>query len=503
MRRLFIRLISLLVMLSVVGVAFSSCGTKTKFSNDSLNTMQNTLAHKYSFDENNASETVQIDSDRMNQFIADIKNTAVDYGYAEMFNYEKAMSGIAIDHAVSKHQFSALDSSGALTKEHLLEIVNRNTKEYLKNSTTKIVSEIDDQSFLLRLCEIITDVTNAILKQYPTVDQERVYCNLGNLKVVEKKSALDYAAVEPGMILHINQATARLADLLDGKSMYSVIIHETMHIIQYGCACEPGQECTRRCGLAHAYNWEQDYSDWLWFAEGSAERMTCLYSDVEPMTYENMVRYIVSIDLATMLQKNVPANYAETINFYCDPQMLFDLFGCETEQDKEEIYHLIYGLEMMQMQPEDVKKAYKEKYGAELAGSVADDFNNRIKRPIIKTLTKSFYRTLAQTVINETVTKNDLLFLLNIFESTINYHVCFDRPEQDDYNAALAEWYQQTQNAFFDCLLNVGRDDYAGYAAEKNSTLLNADMQWLESNKQVFLTDKYEALDKSFKYMGE
>ena len=503
MRNYFIKLISLIVALSIVCAAFSSCGKKQKFSNDSLTAMKNTLKHTYSFDQGNTSETAQFDSDKINKFIVGIKNTAVDYGYAEMFDYEKAMSGIDIDHTVDKHLFSALDSSGALTKEHLLEVVNRNTKEYLNDSTMGVISAIDDQSFLLRICEIITDVTNDILKQYPDIDKERVYCNLGNLKVIEKKSALDYAAVEPGMILHINQATAQLADLLAGKSMYSVIIHETMHIIQYGCSCEPSTECTRRCGLAHAYDWEQDYSDWLWFVEGSAERMTCLYSDVEPMTYGNMVRYIVTMDLATMLQKNVPVNYAETINFYCDPQMLFDLFGCETEQDKEEIYHLIYGLEMMHTQSEDVKEVYKERYGAELVDAVAADFNNTIKRPIVKTITKNFYRNLAQTVATETVTKNDLLFLLNIFDSTINCHLCFDRPKQDDYNAAFAEWYQQTQNAFFDCFPNVSMDDYTDYAAVKDDTLLNAGMQWLASDKQAFLADKYEALDNNFKYVGK
>ena len=501
MRNYLIKLISAVILLGIVCVTMSSCGKKQNFSKDSLNAVQSTLKHRYSFDKNNASETVVIDYDLMNQFVADIKNTAVDYGYAEMFNYEKAMSGIAIDHTVSDHRFSALDSSGNLTGEHLLETVNRNTRDYLKDSTSGIVAEIDNQSFLLRICEIITDVTNDILKQYPDIDKNRVYCNLGNLKIVEKKSALDYAAVEPGMILHINQATAQLADLLDGKSMYSVIIHETMHIIQYGCTCEPSQECTRRCGLAHAYDWEQDYSDWLWFVEGSAERMTCLYSDVEPMTYGNMVRYIVTMDLATMLQKNVPVNYAETINFYCDPQMLFDLFVCETEQDKEEIYHLIYGLEMMHTQSEDVKKAYKENYGTELSGSVADEFNNTIKRPIIKTLTKSFYRTIAQTLADETLTKNDLLFLLNIFDSTVNYHVCFDQQEKDIYNEELAEWYRQIRNAFFDCILNVGIDDYAAYQAESDGALINAGMQWLASDKQAFLTDKYETLDKSFKFL--
>ena len=106
-------------------------------------------------------------------------------------------------------------------------------------------------------------------------------------------------------------------------------------------------------------------------------------------------------------------------------------------------------------------------------------------------------------LLSSIVTKNDLLFLLNIFDSTINYHLCFDRPEQDDYNVAFAEWYQQMQDAFFDCFPNVSRDDYTDYAAVKDDTLLNAGMQWLASDKQAFLADKYEALDNNFKYMGK
>ena len=166
------------------------CGVFFLWKEAEILKRQSYLKHTYSFDQDNTSEIAQFDSDKTNKFIVDIKNTAVDYGYAEMFDYEKAMSGIDIDHTVDKHQFSALDSSGALTKEHLLEAVNRNTKEYLNDSTTGVISEIADQSFLLRICEIITDVTNDILKQYPSIDKERVYCNLGNLKVIEKNPHL-------------------------------------------------------------------------------------------------------------------------------------------------------------------------------------------------------------------------------------------------------------------------------------------------------------------------
>lgn len=501
MRNNLTKVICLLIV-SVVCLTFSSCGKeKSGFSADGLVANQNTLTRKFSFDKKNSSEAVKFDSERINDFITGIKNTVVDYGYAELFNYEEAMAGIDVDHTVTAHKFSALDGNGKLTKEHLLEIVNKNTEEYLKNLTTEPLVAIDNQDYLLRVCEIITDVVNDILKKYPDIDKERVYCNLGNLKVIEKQLTFDFAAVEPGMVLHLNSATANMADIMIEKNMYNVIVHESMHIIQYGCTCEPLKEGSRRCGLAHSYaDCAQDYSDWRWFAEGSAERMACLYINASPMTYETMVRYILSMDLATMLQKNVPSDYAETINFYSDIQRLFDLFGCETERDKEEVYHLIYGLEMMQIQPDDVKAAYKENYGVEFDDSVAADFNNKIKRPIVKTLTKNFYRNLARTLTDESVSKNDLLFLINLYECAINGHLNLNKSDYDNYNIEFEKWYGQLRKDFFECLSNVSEADYFSYNAEKSETTLNASLSWLDADKQRFLSDKYEDTGALFKY---
>jgi len=51
--------------------------------------------------------------------------------------------------------------------------------------------------------------------------------------------------------------------------------------------------------------------------------------------------------------------------------------------------------------------------------------------------------------------------------------------------------------------MKVSRDSYVDYVAEKDTTLLNAGMYWLASDKQAFLADKYEALDNNFKYVGK
>lgn len=162
----------------------------------------------------------------------------MEYGYEELFDYEKAMEGITVDHTVVSHTYSALDENGQLTKEHLYEIVKRNNEVYLGDA-------------------------NAVIKK---VDDE--------------------------IVLQI-------------------------------------------CGIAHTYPGNgQDYSDLVWMGEGSAERMTSLYTGTAPMTYYNHVNYILTFDLATMLRDEVPANYMESVYFYDDVEKLFWAFDAKSEEEK-------------------------------------------------------------------------------------------------------------------------------------------------------------------------
>lgn len=488
-----------LLAVSISGSLLSSCGSKNEFSTQSLKAKQDTLARSFAFDSQNQSDHVTYDESELAGYIGYVKSLPVDYGYPELFNYEKAMEGISANHTVAQHQYSALDEHGELTKEHLLEIVNKNTAEYLEGESTKLIKPVDNPDFLIRICEIIVDVTNDMLNQYPEIDKARVYCNLGYLKIIEKTSALDFAAVEPGMVLHINRNTTQIVDIMPDASMYSVLVHETMHILQYGCPCETNEGCVRRCGLAHSYNWEQDYADWTWLAEGSAERMANIHSNVAPMTYTNMVNYIVSIDLSTMLQNDVPANYLETLSFYGEPEKLFDLFGCENDQEREEVYHLMYALEIMQMRPDDLVRAYERIYGVEWNEELENDLFNKIKRPIVMTLTKNFYRNLAETVSTSSMTQNDLLFLINLYENTINCHIRFDNSEYDAYNAEFFNWYADIRNRFFLCFDNIDLNNYKQYVAVFDEKTINASLHWLDSEKKNFLIDKYEAASCEYK----
>lgn len=492
-RYIIMRAEATLMILFLVGALCACGGKKNQFSNADFESNHKNIAKiTYAFSKSDASKEVTYDKAVLQKFKEDIMSQTVEYPYPELFDYEEAINGIKSGFTVKEHACSALDLNGKLTVDYLVEIVKENSNTYVEEKETKVFKTVNED--LLRgICKVLVETTQNVLEQYPDIDKERVYCNLGNLKIVEKSSALDFAAIEPGMVLHVNRNTASMVDIFTSSNMYNVLVHETMHIIQYGCECENVEGCIRRCGLAYAYSdREQDYSDWMWLVEGSAERMACLHDKVEPMTYQNLVNYILSLDLAILLKEEMPANYVETICFYNDLDKLFDSFDAKTKEEKQEIYHMIYALEIIQMIPTDVKEAYAKIYSKEYTAEEADVFNNKVKRSVVKTLTKRFYNNLATALMEQSVTQNDVLFLLNLFESTINYHILFESQNHKAYNAEFERWYCVVQSNFFDCITNISLEDYKAYQSYDDTKTICASMKWLEQAKCDFLIEKFE-----------
>lgn len=490
----YMKKIMLSGLIIIIVLSFCSCGGKAGFTSSDFKHIENSTSDRVPLvTEKVQSDVVKYNKEKLEEFQRTIKEYQVEYGYDELFNYEKAMEGIHVDHTVTTHKKSALDVNGNLTKEQLSAIVIKNNEEYLENVVTSIVKEVDE-SFILQICEIIVDVINDMLVKYPDIDRERIYCNLGNLKIVEKLSAIDYAAIEPGMVLHINRNTVALLKYGSAANMYNVIVHEAMHILQFGCECEMVEGCERRFGLAHSYSdWKQEYADWSWLGEGSAERMACLYIGTEPMTYFNHVNYILTLDFVNVLREEVPANYIESVYFYDDADKLFWALDANTEQEKQEAYKLIYSLEIMQTAPEDIIEAYYSIYGVEWTEEVSGEVFNQIKRPIIMTVTKKFFGNLADVVKAKSATKNDVMFLMNLYESTINQHIHLDDKKYDQYNAEFVVWYKEYRNKLFDAFENLSLEEYLCYVPGDGVSTINATLNWIPAEKMELLQEKYVA----------
>lgn len=487
------------ILVVVIMYTLCSCGSKNKLVLSEFKPKEDTGNTVYAFAETEEAVALAYNTEKIQEFQTAIKAEPVEYGYEELFDYEKAIKGMRVEHSVAEHKYSALDSAGMLTKEHLCEAVIENNEVYLENVVKSVVKEVDE-TLILQICEIIVDVVNYMLETYPDIDKDRVYCNLGNLKIVEKVSALNYGAVEPGMVLHINRSTAALLKNKDNASMYNVIVHETMHILQFGCACEQIEGCERRFGPSHAYDdWEQEYADWTWLGEGSAERMACLYMETEPMTYFNHINYILTFDLVNVLRDEIPANYIESLYFYDDLDKLFVAFDAQTEEEKQEVYKAIYSLELMQMEPADITEAYEKFYGVTWTEEVSGDVFNKVKRPILKTVTKKFFDNLADAIMTKEISKNDLLFLMNLYESTMNQHLRLEDAKYDQYNEEFVIWYKQYREMLFDALENLSLEEYMTYVVGEGESAINATLAWVPKEKQKLLLEKYE--DNTCRYM--
>ena len=487
------------VLGAFIAVGMCSCSTKPRYKVSSLKTVSNTLSVTNSFTKKDDSEVVDAAASELVSFIAGMKEQTIDYGYNELFDYNKAIEIIDTNHTVAEHQYSVLDENGALTKERLFQIVQSNNKNYFDENSNEIYQEISNTAYLKRVCEIITTTVNDMLKKYPQIDKERVYCNLANLKIVDKNYIMELAAIEPNMVLHLSAYTSMAADML-GESMYSALVHETMHILQKGCSCERIEGCVRRSGFSYYMDgWEQNFANAVWLSEASAERLVCLYSNVKPSLYFEMIKDVALMNLCTMLKDDVPANYVETLSFYDNINPLFKLFDCENAEDKKEIVSLLYALEMYHMAPEDVKKSYLKYYGIELADDELNKFRYIIRYSIIKSLTKQFYINLATAAAEEELTKNDVFFMINLFEDMLDFRLDLNRIDKDAYNIDFLEWYRNIRNEFFNRLDNVSLEDYFLYNAGAGENTINASVDWLDDEKVAFLIENYEKVYFDFK----
>jgi len=135
------------IMLSVL-LSAAACGSGIEFAPDSFKpsgTKAETKAEEcYSFAEE-STEPVVYDAEKLAELKKMLMNYSVEYGYEELFDYEKATEGISVDHTVESHQYSALDVAGKLTKEHLCEIVQENNDRIHQEQDHRIGEGSDHQ----------------------------------------------------------------------------------------------------------------------------------------------------------------------------------------------------------------------------------------------------------------------------------------------------------------------------------------------------------------------
>ena len=491
--------------MSLLLITLAGCsGSRTKSSNSNIEFASEQKQYEFSFLSNDDSAVVKLKRESAEKFHDFVSSISLAYPYEDIYGVSECYDRIFTDSHIQEHKFSALNNDGELTAEHLKELILENNKQFLDESkNVKGFYKEPDGEFLLSICQLIVDTVSEIQNRYPDIDYDRVYCNMANLKVFYKVGLLSFAEVTTDMILQLGDAMLQFANIMTGGTgTRDVLIHEIMHMVQLGCACEDIDHCVRRAGIT--YRWddvELQGNDWAWLFEGSAELNMCMLTGDNPMTYQTMINYIQSLNLAAFLDNSIPANYAQTISFFNDPNKLFDAFHATTKEEIIEIANLMEAIQIIQFMPEEFTKSYEVQYGEDASQTnVADRIRYTLKPAICLTLSKSFYRNLTYAILdNDNVTEKDVLYLIRIFEAAMDYHTTYSNPERKEVNEPFIDNYKVIRKAFFDMMKQnnalIDENTYYSFKAfSDNEKIVNASFMWLGQEKRIFLIERTEFL---------
>jgi len=434
-----------------------------------------------------------------------IADRKVDYPYSDMYDLDEVKKRLDFDATVTKHKTSALDGSGRLNGGHLAALAEKNNEAFL--STKPFGYKAVEADYIAEICDFIVTVTDKMLKKYPDIDKERVYCNLGNLKILYDTGMLSYAEVSSDMILSISQNNANILTTLQGEDGFTrVMTHEIMHILQIGCGCEEIENCGRRAGIS--VFWEDftlNTADWTWMVEGSAERNMCTLTGGDAVTYQYKIDYLCSMTMSVLLRDGVKADTMETLCFKSDPEALFEAFGCKNEAERDELLNMMITLQVLQMQPKSFHAAYTERTGVDLFEDeeAMNEFSYSLKPAVCLSLSKEFYENLAAFVNENGISVNDMFFLINLFEGQLNGHLNYTVESKKEINEPFIKGYTAIKAAFFEALEkeNGGVDLDSLYGmydiTAVGKGLYNAELSALSDEKLSFLAERAEYVDEN------
>ncbi len=455
--------------------SLSGCGNKKEYATggESLTTVE--------FKEQEQSQKIKISAVECDSFIrayADIN--AEQYPYSELFGISAAMSKMQESRNLTgEHQYSFFKADKIVNADKLLEIVKKNNAEYRKDTVKKNMTKEFSDKQLKTYCGWIAETVNWQIEKNLGFDFETVGCVLGNLKIVEKNST-NYGGFDcKSGVMSINPKMIKATGKKNDYEKF-IFTHEAIHMLQSGCADMTGEDIEN-------YGVSYSFSELLvnplklsWLYEGSAELNAAQFRNTDISTYKSFAAFIKSLDLATLVNDTSNAGMTENICFGHNPEDLYRELGFENEQSAAAF---LYSAEIMLTKPDEFFKAY---------GNESEDktefVNRNIKPAVYETLSKMFYRNIAQRLCNTEMSLNDVFCLISLHEAQINKQLQLGSKESQEIYKSYTGEYAKIKEKFFE-LAGAGNLENISYSEykikyEDNGEYINADFSWLDENKR-------------------
>ena len=473
---------------------------------DKFNSSKQTNNADRRLDENNYSNYVfNSNKEEYDKLVNVLKSYNAVYVYADLYNVDEALKKTSLDIDNVKHN-NHFNYNRELTKSDLIKQIKLNNETYLKEFPE--LYSLND-SIISEFAGYVIDELNSQKSNFNENDLKRIYCALGDLKVVGIDSA-DRTINPTGSIINAFLGSDG-AVLIDEKQIAKITAqdgkektykHEIMHIFQRTCQ-DQWDENYRIIGASELWNdLNVNPRFWNWAYEGASESLVMHeYDSTNAVVYKNYVSYIRSLDLSLMLSNENDHLAVEHSTFNVGASHFFELFGNIDLESKKELINMMYSIDYIQTERTDFEQAYKDNK----KGNIIEDYlkvKYNMKSSACLTMSKYFYLNLASAINNGNVTLNDIFYCINVFEADLNTHLSYDEKSDKDIinaNKMFISEYIKMQNLFFtylsnnyNCSIEEIEEMFSTYGLiklEDNSYRRNANLEWLNSDEQKFMAD--------------
>lgn len=376
-----------------------------------------------------------------------IKHIEVNYEKSEYFDLENALK------SYNKIELSPVPKSRDIIKNNkincddLLNYVTKNNSVYFKNCDNTYYTKVPDE-VIEKTVSIITNAINFNLENNKYINLDALDYNLKNIKILEYNEFgyAFYSQSENVMALNIEAINNVFKN--NENSFEDIITHESNHIVQ-SAIIKLHDELETNFGMCYQFkNMQANYLYWVWFIEAAAQNNVLLQLNTTPeqsSSYESFVNALNSI-ISTYAFNNKNVYELQHTTAQKDIDKLYDVLNCETQAEKDELLKMMVSYTLYIDSTDIILSShFYEK------AKVDDDytFKKKLRCSIGQTLSKMFYKNLANKLKNNQIKLEDLFSLIAVFETRMAKEVWYNSTEQNAYMNDFYNNYTAIQNAFF------------------------------------------------------
>lgn len=470
----------------------------TEFNNNIENETTNNQYEEIIYDDALSeviiNSNVNLNPNDIKDFKNKINEIQVDYLYGEYFEVDIAMEEYENNKINTITSNLGIIINGELDFDILYKTVKNNNDIYKKENSAVSKYKIPNDSDLRNICTWICESINYEIEN-GTINIDSLEEKISVLKIFEVSDfSYGYYSIEDE-VLAFNK---NMIDSQERSTLFEEIVcHETKHLVQTSSKKEvQNTSIVESFGVCYKYKdlkVNSLYPNWLF--EGVAENQTLKQLNIDKSL--NYSEYIKSLDMLTMstITKNEVGDL-EKICMQSDLEELYKYFGATTKEEKKEISTMLYAYNIIKIDSafsstNDFHENYKNNVGVKMNFTEKRYYGYNLSSSISQTLSKIFYKNLANSIENKNISMKDIFSLITNYEIKLSEQCRYADPIVAQELSVFYTNYNIIQQEFFDIIaskLNVTHEEVIGaYKMFYENNELNKNISVVSNSNQDFL----------------